>query len=394
MFTRELSLNPILERKSLFLFGPRQTGKSTFLKKNYPEALFINLLEKKTYDYFFQNTDALKSELEVFSRKNNSPLVIIDEVQKLPWIIDEVHNAIENDKNSKFILTGSSARKLKRSGSNFLGGRASRVQMFPLVFSEISSELKTIKDLERRLLIGGLPSIFTSPKPFDDLDDYISLYLNEEIRAEGIVRNYENFHRFLFSCATTNSNLLNFTQLGSDAQIPPRTVIDYYQIIEDTMLGFFLLPFEKTPSRKAVSTSKFYLFDTGVVNGILRRESLSSGTIEFGSVFEHFVISEIRAYFSYRFLKHEMFFWRSASKLEVDLIIQTPKEIWAIEIKSKSKISSKDCNGIKAFCQDYPLARKLFILLDCHHHVDSEGIEQISILDFLKELWSNQYFNL
>lgn len=391
MYKRILDISTLLERKSLFLFGPRQTGKSTFLRQKYPEALYINLLSKKIFDDYLTKPHALESDLEIFQRKQSSNIVIIDEIQKIPALLDEVHNQIEINKKWRFILTGSSSRKLKRSGSNLLGGRASWRQMYPLTFPELGDELKTLAQLERRLLVGGIPSIFDSSHPFDDFNDYIQLYLNEEIKAEGFVRNHEAFHRFLLTSALVNSKQINFTEVGSDAQIPPRTVHDYFQILEDTLIGHLLLPFTQTPTRKAVSSSKFYLFDTGLVNALLRRTSVSVGTPEFGDLLEQFIVSEVKAYISYFNKKTEMFYWRSTSKFEVDLILKTnSKEMWAIEIKGKNVITLKDCKGLLAFAEDYPKVKKIVVCLDERHSIDKNKIEIIPVFDFLKMLWSHE----
>lgn len=390
MKTRILNFDELLKRKSVFLFGPRQTGKSTWLKSKYPEALYINLLSKKVFDEYSTKANALESDLELFHRKSNSPYVIIDEVQKLPHLLDEVHNQIENNKNLRFILTGSSARKLKRQGVNLLGGRASWKSMFPLVFPEIASELKTEKDLTNRLLRGGLPSIYESSNPFEDFDDYIQLYLLEEIKAEGQVRNYEAFHRFLLTATLSNAKQINFTELGSDAQVPPRTVHDYFQILEDTLIGFMLPAFTATPTRKAMTSDKFYLFDTGLTNALLGRTELSFGTPEVGDLFEQFIISEVRAYVSYKNKKVEMMYWRSYSKLEVDLILKGKKQILAIEIKSKNKLQNKDFNGLLAFAEDYPKAKKIVVFNEGHHSIEENKIECIPIFNFLKMLWNDE----
>lgn len=391
MYQRILDISDTLDRKSAFLFGPRQTGKSTWLKTHYPQALYINLLSKKVFDDYLLKPNALESDIEIFRRKHKSHVVIIDEIQKIPALLDEVHNQIELDKKLRFILTGSSARKLKRSGANLLGGRASWQNMFPLVYPEIRSQLKTIDDLERRLERGGLPSVFDSNRPFEDLDDYVQIYLNEEIKAEGLVRNHEGFHRFLLTSALTNAKQVNFTEVANDSQVPPRTVHDYFQILEDTLVGFMLAPFTETPSRKAISSAKFYLFDTGVANALLGRTSLRVGTPEFGDLFEHFIISEVRAYISYRKQKVQMYYWRSTSKFEVDLILKTPTQMIAIEIKSKSNITARDCKGLMALTEDHPKAKKVVITLEGRHHLLENKVECIPVLEFLKLLWGDEF---
>lgn len=394
MHQRILNLNRILERKSVFLFGPRQTGKSTWLKNAYPQALYINLLSKSVYDFYLQRPNALDSDITLFKRKKSSNLVIIDEIQKIPSLLDEVHKQIEDDKNLRFILTGSSARKLKREGVNLLGGRASWRNLFPLTYPEIKEQFNTLKDLESRLLVGGLPPIFDSKMPLEDLEDYLQLYLNEEIKAEGLVRNYEGFHRFLLTAALVNAKQINYTQIGNDAQIPPRTVHDYFQILEDTLIGYLLHPFTKTTSRKAMSSSKFYLFDTGVSNALLHRTSLPVGTNEFGDIFEQFIILEVKHFISYANKKEKISYWRSQSHLEVDLIIEDAqqKPIIAIEIKSRSKPNSRDYKGLLAFEEDFPQIRKLLVSLEERHYLEQSGVEVIPVFDFLEMLWNHEIF--
>jgi predicted AAA+ superfamily ATPase len=392
VYNRILSLNSILERKSVFLFGPRQTGKSTYLRKTFPEALYLNLLSKSVYESYLNRTDALASDITLFHRKNSSNLVIIDEIQKIPGLLDEVHHQIEANKNLRFILTGSSARKLRREGVNLLGGRASWRYFFPLVYPEIGAQLSVLKDLEHRLLVGGLPYVFDSKEPFEDLDDYIQLYLQEEIKAEGLVRNHEGFHRFLLVAALVNTGQVNFTQIGNDAQIPPRTVHDYFQILEDTLIGYLLPAFTGTISRKAMSSAKFYLFDTGVTNALLGRTTLALGTKEFGDIFEQFVILEVKSYFSYLGRREKLSYWRSTSNFEVDLIIEDAagKPVTAIEIKSRSKSNARDSKSLKAFAEDFPGVRKMMVTLEERHYLDPSGIEIVPIFDFLKMLWNGE----
>lgn len=391
MYKRILDLESFLNRKSVFLFGPRQTGKSTWLKENYPQALYINLLSRRTYDDYARRAEALESDLQLFQRQETSNIVIIDEVQKLPKLLDEVHNQIEANKKLRFILTGSSARKLKRESANLLGGRASWRNMFPLVYPEVSAQLTCVRDLERRLLVGGLPHVFDSTSPLEELDDYVQLYLNEEVKAEGLVRNYDAFNRFLTTSALCNAKQINFTQIGSDAQIPPRTAHDYFQILEDTLIGFMLPAFTDTPSRKAMTSAKFYLFDTGVVNGLLGRASLKAGTTEFGDLFEHFVISEIRAYLSYKQVKARLSYWRSQSKIEVDAIIQKQDgSMMAIEIKAFDDVSRKDVSGLLAFAEDFPSVKKIVVTLEGRRRIHESGTEIIPSIEFLKALWNGE----
>lgn len=387
MYKRVLNIDKVLERKSVFIFGPRQTGKSTWLRGEFPEALYINLLSKPVYEDYLIRKNALASDIELVRKKQKVTVVVIDEIQKLPQLLDEVHNQIELDKSLRFILTGSSARKLKREGVNLLGGRASWRQFFPLTYKELQQELKTISDLERRILVGGLPSMYDSPEPFDDFDDYIQLYLSEEIRAEGFVRNYEAFHRFLKIAALSNARQINFTQIGRDSQIPPRTVHDYFQILEDTLIGFILPAFTETLSRKSMTSAKFYLFDTGLSNAIINRKSLNIGTPEFGDLFEQYIISEVRAYCSYNNLKAELSYWRSTSKIEVDLIIKTENQMIAIEVKSKSHLGSKEHKGLVALSEDYPQVKKIIVTPESRRAITENNIDIYPYDQFLDELW-------
>lgn len=393
MYLRVLELDDLLKRKSVFLFGPRQTGKTTWLKGTYSDALYINLLSTSVFNDYLTKNGALESDIALHLRKQRaSHLVIIDEVQKLPSLLNDVHDQIEKNKSLRFILTGSSARKLKREGANLLGGRASWRHFLPLVYPEIKSQLQTHADLERRLTIGALPSIYDSSAPQDDLLDYAQLYLNEEIKAEGLVRNYEAFHRFLLTAALVNAKQLNFTQVGNDAQVPPRTIQDYFQILEDTLVGFLLPAFTETPSRKATTTAKFYFFDTGVVNVLLDRSKISSGTSDFGDLFEHFVVSEVRAYQQYRSPRSKLFYWRSLSKQEVDLVIKTKEKMIALEIKAKQNVSEKEYRAIHAFAEDYPQAKKLVVTLASRPFIDSNGVEILPIFEFLERLWADEVF--
>jgi predicted AAA+ superfamily ATPase len=393
MYKRQLDLANVLKRKSVFLFGPRQTGKSTWLRATYPNALYIDLLSPKVFSDYATRANALESDLTLFSRKKASNMVIIDEVQKLPALLDAVHEQIERHKQLRFILTGSSARKLRRGGANLLGGRASWREMFPLVYPEMKAQLATLHDVEQRILRGGLPHVFDSQIPSDDLDDYVQLYLNEEIKAEGLVRNHEAFHRFLHTAALCNAKQINFTAIGSDAQIPPRTVHDYFSILEDTLIGMLLPAFTKTSSRKAMTSAKFYLFDTGVVNSLVGRTTVHAATTEFGDLFEQYVITEVRAYNSYGSRKAQLSYWRTTSQFEVDLIVETHAgELIAIEIKSKVRPTNKDFKGLRAFSDDYPSCRKILVTPEGRHALLENGIEVLPLFEFFSQLWSGELF--
>lgn len=377
-YARKLNLKKPIQRKSLFLFGPRQTGKTFYLKQTFPKALYYDLLQAKTFLNLSRRPELLREELAA-TQLPKQP-VIIDEIQKLPLLLDEVHSLIE-EKKIKFILTGSSARKLKRGGANLLGGRASTFYLFPLVSAEIPRF-----DLIRALNWGTLPFIYDSKDPKSDLLDYIGTYLKEEIQAEGLTRNIQNFSRFLETAALCNTELINFTKVGSDSQIAPRTIAEYFSILEDTRIGTLLNPFTQTKKRKSISTAKFYLFDCGVSNILAGRSSIKPKTELFGKVLEHFIFTELQAYLSYTRDTRVLSFWRSASAdYEVDFIIG--KDI-AIEVKSTHLVSERHLTGLKALGEDIKLRKKIIISLDEKPRKMGQ-IQILPIYTFLKQLWNN-----
>lgn len=381
---RLLNFDRILKRKSLFLLGPRQTGKTTHLKSSYPEALYIDLLDLDMQRDLNLKPSLLKEMIEAKKIKNS--LVIIDEIQKMPELLNEVHRLIEADKTIRFILTGSSARKIKKTNSNLLGGRAASVSMHPLSLFELQN---TGYLLSHYYQFGGIPSVVTSDNPKKDLKDYIELYLTQEIQMEGLVRNLANFGRFLYFAATTNCEQINYTGLGNDAQIPSRTVQDYYQILEDTLIGYRLSPFVAT-KRKPVSIDKFYFFDIGVANYLKNKIITIEGPDLFGKIFEHAVFCELKAYLScYPDKDYEINYWRTQTKLEVDFILNNGKKIIAIEVKASKQPSLKKLNGLKAFKDEYPKAMAIVV---CQAKFDSiqDGITMMSMEGLVQKLWSHQ----
>jgi predicted AAA+ superfamily ATPase len=381
MIKRILNIDKIIARKSLFLFGPRMTGKTTYLKQKYADALFIDLLDLDTLRTL-QVTP--KSLHDWITKHKKSNLVIVDEIQKLPELLNEIHRIIELKKEVRFILTGSSARKLKKLGVNLLGGRASEIHMKPLTLFEIKDHEFSWQDALR---VGLLPSIVTSPEPRLDLKDYINLYLQREIKEEALVKNFLNFSRFIDFAAHANTELLNFTSLGSDAQIAPRTVQDYFSILEDTLLGEKLPPFNSA-KRKNITTSKFYFFDNGVVNYLTSHLNLKKGSPEFGKAFEQLVFCELSAFKSYNFQTQiDLYFWRTHSQLEVDFILVVEEKIFAIEVKATSQPRLKDFGGLRSFKDEFPEA-KLLMVTPTSHSAISNDIEVLSILDFVNWLWT------
>jgi uncharacterized protein len=377
MFLRIIGLHEILVHSSVFLFGPRQTGKSTLLRTLFPQAKVYDLLEADTFRELSAAPELIRQRLRA-----EDTLVIIDEIQKLPLLLDEVHLLIERNKSLRFILTGSSARKLKRGGANLLAGRALTCHLHPLVAPEVGYER-----LYERLNNGSLPAILTSPIPQELLRAYVGAYLQEEVLAEGLVRNIGAFSRFLSTAGLTNGEQVNFTAVGSDTGIPPRTVREHYQILEDTLVGYLLPTFQQTRKRKPVSTPKFYFFDVGVANVLAKRGLIEPGAELFGRALEHFVFLELRAYLDYRRLDHPLTYWRSRSQFEVDFVIGD--EV-AVEVKGKSLVSNRDLKGLQALSEDLTLRRKILVCSEREPRRLEGGIDVLPIEAFLRKLWGGE----
>lgn len=374
-YKRLLNLNNLLKQKSFFLFGPRATGKSFLVADQLPEKKVYDLLQPQTFNRLARSPDLIEEELTA-----EDTLIVIDEIQKLPHLLDLVHRLIEK-KKIKFLLTGSSARKLRRGGANLLAGRAWQASLFPLVSAEIEDF-----NLERYLNRGGLPTIYPSINYLEELDAYTSLYLREEILAESLIRNIENFSRFIDILALSNGQEMNYESLGGDCGVSGRVVRSYLEILEDTLLGFQLPGFTLTKKRKAISRSKFYFFDIGVTNTLAKRGEVFAKSKLFGDCFEHFIILEIRAYLSYYRKKEELSYWRSVSQFEVDCIVGNRL---AIEVKSTDLVQSKNLKGLKVLKEEGLIERYILVSLDpTYRKVDS--IEVYPWKQFLHELWEGK----
>lgn len=391
-YPRILDLDGILKRKSCFLFGPRQTGKSSLLKLNYPDALYIDLLLNDNFLSLMKNPELLRKKVELYLKINKSNLIIIDEIQKIPSLLDEVHALIEKHKSLRFILTGSSSRKLKAYGVNLLGGRASKAELFPLTYTEIKSEENNF-DYIKAMTTGMLPFVYNSENAYEDLLDYAGLYLKDEIKQEGYVRNLHSFAEFLRLAALSNTQQINYSSFASDSQVSMVTVKEYFQILEDTLIGNQIRSFRHTEKRKAMSACKFYFFDIGVVNGIIRRKNLTEGTGEFGVAFEQLVFQELRAYISYYRKDFNLEYWRTIDKAEVDFVIyENLKKIYAIEVKSSKGLKAKDYSGLLKLEEEFPLEKKIIVALVPHSIIEDNGVEVYNINDFLNLLWSHDLF--
>ena len=375
MFKRALNLPALLRRKSFFLLGPRQTGKSTLLRLSFPSARYVDLLEADTFRELSARPERLRQSLSPRQK-----ILIVDEIQKLPSLLDEIQILLDRDKKLRVILTGSSARKLKRGHANLLGGRAWVCRLHPLVSPEVPEI-----PLEDRANRGGLPPFILSRDYQRDISGYIGTYLQEEIRAEGLARSIENFSRFLEVAGLAGGEQVNFTAVASDAEVPARTVREHYQILKDTLVGDELPAYQKTTRRKPAAVSKFYFFDVGVANILKRQKNIEMGSAAFGGALENLIFSELRAYLDYNLLDDALSFWRALpSGLEVDFIIGDKV---VIEVKAKTSISPRDCRGLITIAQERRWRRRIVVCLERRRRVTDEGIEILPVKDFFSDLW-------
>lgn len=381
-YKRALDLVALLDKKSHFLFGPRAVGKSYLIRQQLAhKAQIINLLDNE----LFMRLAAEPHKLEdMIQQLDNNPVVVIDEVQLVPALLNEVHRLIE-EKGVIFLLTGSSARKLKRGKANMLAGRAREARMFPMTYFELGEKF----DLESYLLYGGLPSVVNQAEPIEDLNAYVHTYLREEIQAEAVVRSIPAFARFLEMSALTSGSILNFSKVSNDVGLSVPTIREYYYALEDTFLGFMLPPYQKTTKRKPIQTAKFYFFDVGVKNALAKIDALPMQSELYGNAFEHFIAMELKAYLSYqRKLRIELCFWQEKNGKEVDFIIGD--EI-ALEVKSTNKIQEKHLKGLRAFIEESCCKRHIVISND-KIPMNIDGVESLHWRLFFDRLWAGEYF--
>ncbi len=376
---RLLNLAELLEKKSFFLLGPRSTGKTYLIRQQLREkALILDLLRTE----LFLRLNESPSELEgiIFSQPRDTRIVVLDEIQKIPELLDEVQRLIE-EKHLQFLLTGSSARKLKKGRANLLGGRAWTAHLYPLCWAEMPQF-----NLDRYLRYGGLPHVVTSSNPEEELDAYVQVYLKEEILAEGLIRKIPPFSRFLKTAALSNGTQLNFTQIGNDCGVSPSTVREYYAILEDTLIGFLLEPWTASKKRKAIQTAKFYFFDTGVTHTIAGTKTIDRNSNIYGNSFEQFIGMELRAYLDYRRIKEPLSFWRTTHDFEVDYLVG---DRVAIEVKATKKVTGRDLKGLLAL-QEEGIFKNFYLV--SHDRIESkkENLHLLHWETFLDKLWKDQ----
>jgi predicted AAA+ superfamily ATPase len=378
MVRRALVL-PATPVESFFVWGPRQVGKSSLLATAYPEARTVDLLLTAEYTRYLHHPGLLRDELRDAPR---GTLVVIDEVQRVPALLDEVHWLIER-RGLCFAMCGSSARKVRRGHANLLGGRALRHELFGLV----SAELGDAFDFVRMANHGTLPRHYLTDRPAKRLQAYVEDYLEQEIAAEALVRNVPAFAGFLRAAAIGDTELVNYTNIARECAISAPTVKEHYTILEDTLLGRFLPAFTKRPKRRAILAPKFYFADVGVVNHLTRRGALSPGSELFGKALESVVHHELCAFREYHERAWGMAFWRLASGIEVDFVLGDAEV--AIEVKSTANASTVHLNGLGAFGEEYPeVRRRILVCLEPKRRRLQSGIEVMPVTTFLRELWS------
>lgn len=364
--------------EAMFLFGGRQTGKSTLLKERFPKAVYIDLLKSDVRNRFKQRPEEFRESL---LRYPPETLVIVDEIQKVPDLLDEVHWLMV-EKGLWFILSGSSARKIKKRGANNLGGRAIPETLFPLVSAEIPDF-----DLERAVQNGMIPRHYAVANARNRMRAYIDLYLKEEIIEEALVQNADEFVRFMEVAAIMDGEILNYENVASDCEVSANTVKAYYKILVDTLLGFEVPAYRKVIKRKLYKAPRFYYFDVGIANHLTKRYHLAPRTPEYGHAFEHLIMQEIAAYLGYTNSDEELTYWRTYENLEVDAVIGDARV--AIEIKSKEHIDHDDKKGVTEFAKEHPDTRQIIVSRDRISR-RSGDVDLYYLTDFFKALWAGE----
>lgn len=372
------------KKESYFLFGPRGTGKTTWLKKTYQDALWIDLLNPQEERIFSMYPEKLKERINANPTKK---IVIIDEVQKVPKILDVVHELIENKIGLQFILTGSSARKLRKAGVNLLAGRALWRNFYPFM----GIELKNLFDLSKALKTGLIPLIWSSENPEDKLEAYVNLYLQEEVKAEALVRELGNFSRFLEVMSYSHASLINLSNISRECEVPRKTVESYFQILQDLLLGYTINVFEKRAQRELSSHPKFYFFDPGVFRFLRKKGFLDQSSEIEGAALEGLVAEHLKNFLSGKIQRGDLYFWRTRSGLEVDFILYGENLFYAIEVKNNHMITSQTLRGLKEFSLEYPEAKPI-LLHRGNEILKKDNVLCLPIENFFKNLDPSKEF--
>ena len=373
MYSRLIKPQP---KKSFFLFGPRGTGKTTWVKTTFPHAIYIDLLEARLFNDLLANPQRLENLIP----ENFKEWVIIDEVQRIPEILNEVHRLIEKF-GFKFVLTGSSARKLRRAGPNLLAGRALTYSLHPLTAIELDEDF----DLENSLKYGHLPTAAQDSHPEKYLESYVRTYLEEEVKYEGLTRNLSSFSRFLEAASFSQGSVLNITKVARECAVQRKVVENYFTILEDLLIGYRLPVFTKKASRRLTAHPKFYFFDVGVYRTIRPMGPLDLPEEAEGAACETLLFQELMAVNHYLDLGYSMYYWRTSNNYEVDFVLYGEKGIKAFEVKRSSRISKSMLTGLNSFIRDYPMAKAYFIY-GGDRYMRQQGIEIFPFAHALKNL--------
>jgi len=372
------------EHQSAFLWGARKTGKSTYLKERFPDSIVYDFLKTDLFFEISKEPSLLRDKLLSKDASSLKEPIILDEVQKVPQVLDEVHWLIEN-KGLRFVLCGSSARKLKRGHANLLGGRAWRYELFPLTSHELGDV-----DLLRALNHGLIPLHYLQDRDESkrSLVAYVQDYLREEVFAEGLTRNVPAFSRFFDAFGYSHGELTNYANIARDCGIDAKTVKEYYQILVDTLLAIRIEPFKKKQSRQVITKApKYYLFDVGIAGCITKRRIEEQKGAEFGKAFEHFILMEIVAYRSYSGKDFDVHFWRTKSGLEVDFVLGSGEV--AIEVKGSNRVDTRDAGGLRAFLETHNPKKAVIVCTE----KDPRVHDKIAVLPwkmFLQDLWAGK----
>lgn len=364
------------EKKSFFLFGPRGTGKTTWVKNTFPKAVYLDLLESELFNDLLANPQ----RLENFIPNDFSDWIIIDEVQRIPELLNEVHRLIEKYKY-KFILTGSSARKIKRKGPNLLAGRALTYFMHPLTVLELGKDF----NLQHSLRCGQLPCAYTEQNPKGYLESYVKTYLEEEVLHEGLTRNLAGFARFLEAASFSQGSVLNISSVARDCSIERKVVESYFSILEDLLIAYKVPVFPKKAKRRMIAHPKFYFFDSGVYRTIRPCGPLDMPEEIEGIAYETLIFQELNAVISVLGLDYKIYYWRTSNNVEVDFILYGEKGIRAFEVKRTGKVSGAMLRGLKSFLEDYPMSKAYFVYGGNREMRDGK-IDIIPIANMLKRL--------
>jgi predicted AAA+ superfamily ATPase len=384
MFQRLLKLPPS-GTETFFLWGPRQTGKTTLLRGFYSDARWVDLLKADEYRRYLDRPELLRQEL-AGDPAPASRQVVIDEIQKVPALLDEAHWLLEN-RGVHFALCGSSARRVKRGAANLLGGRAVRYELHGITARELGGAF----DLARILNHGYLPRVYGSERPRRLLDAYVGDYLKEEVAAEGLVRNLPVFSRFLDAASLGDTEIVNFSNIARECGVSGHTVRGYFEILEDTLLGRWLPAYRSRPKRRVIGAPKFYFADVGIVNRLAKRGELSSGSELFGKAFENWVFHELVAYDAYADRDATFAYWRLASGIEVDFIVNDMET--AIEAKASGKITSDHLRGLRNLARDHEgVRRRIVVSLEAKPRRTDDGIEILPESSFVQRLWNGEIF--